>query len=227
MDGLFTRTNELLNPMPGLGGLVHRGPSRLFARRLGRRHTALGAVPAPRPTSARLFFAVLPDAETAARIAERTARWRADHGLRGRPLRPEHFHVKLCQVADAAGASRPEQVEELVGSLAERVATLSMPAFRVAFDRVMSFANGAFVLAGDESEIGLEVLQQRLSDALDPSPRPARRFAPHMALLHDSRQVAEQPVERIAWTARDVVLVQRLQGQATHREVARVALLQA
>ncbi len=220
MDGLFTRTNDLLTPMPGLGGLVHRGPSRLFARRLRRRHTALGAVPVPRQTTARLFFAVLPDAATAAQIAERTARWRADHGLKGRPLGPEHFHVKLCDVADTAGAPR----QDLVDALAERAETLSMPAFRVAFDRVMSFANGAFVLAGDESEIGLEVLQQRLSDALDPSPRPARRFAPHMALLHDSRQIAEQPVDRIAWTARDVVLVQRLQGQTSHREVARVAL---
>ena len=222
MDGLFTRTNELLKPMSGLTGPIHRVPSRLFARRGHRRHAALAPVPAQRPATDRLFFAVLPDAETAGQIAERTARWRTDHGLKGKPLKPEHFHIKLCNAADLPEAPR----QDLIDALAERASALSMPAFRVEFDRVMSFNNGAFVLSGDESTIGLEVLQQRLSDALDPSPRPARRFTPHLTLLRDQRRIAEQPVERIGWTAREVVLVHSLLGQTTHRHVARVPLLQ-
>lgn len=222
MDGLFTRTNDLLNTMPGLTGSINRAPSQLFARRLRWRHAGLGPVAVPQPATDRLFFAVLPDAETAGQIAERTARWCTDHGLKGKPLKPEHLHVTLYHVADMPEAPR----QDLIDVLAERASALSMPAFRIEFDRVMSFNNGAFVLSGDESTIGLEVLQQRLSDALDPSPRPARRFTPHLTLLRDQRRVAEQPVERIGWTAREVVLVHSLLGQTTHRHVARVPLLQ-
>ncbi|MGQ0585104.1 MAG: 2'-5' RNA ligase family protein [Reyranella sp.] len=222
MDGLFTKTIDLFNSTSALTGPVRRVPSQLFARRGRRLHTTFGPVPAQPPATDRLFFAVLPDAETAGQIAERTARWRTDHGLRGKPLKPEHFHVTLYHVADMLEAPRLD----LIDALAERASTLSMPAFRVEFDRVMSFNNGAFVLSGDESTIGLEVLQQRLSDALDPSPRPARRFVPHVTLLRDQRRIAEQPVERIGWTAREVVLVHSLLGQTTHRHVARVPLLQ-
>lgn len=222
MDGLFTKTIDLFNSTSGLMGPIRRVPSQLFARRGRRHHATFEPVPAHRPATDRLFFAVLPDAETAGQIAERTARWRADHGLKGKPLKPEHFHVTLCHVADMASAPR----QDLIDALAERASTLSMPAFRVEFDRVMSFNNGAFVLSGDESTIGLEVLQQRLSDALDPSPRPARRFMPHLTLLRDQRRVAEQPIERIGWTAREVVLVHSLLGQTTHRHLARLPLSQ-
>jgi 2'-5' RNA ligase len=222
LDHSFAKTIGLFNSTSGLTAPVRRVPSQLFARRGRRLHATFGTVPAQRPATDRLFFAVLPDAETAGRIAERTARWRSDHGLRGKPLKPENFHVTLYHVADMPGAPCLDQVD----ALAERASTLSMPAFRVEFDRVMSFNNGAFVLSGDESTIGLEVLQQRLSDALDPSPRPARRFVPHVTLLRDQRRIAKQPVERIGWTAREVVLMHSLLGQTTHRHVARVPLLQ-
>ena len=222
MGGLFATTIDLLDPTPALAGLSHRAPSQLFARRGRRRHAGVGYPAVRQPSTDRLFFAVLPDAETAGQIAERTARWRTDHGLRGRPLKPEHLHVTLFHVGDDAGLPPSELIEALV----ERAAAVAMPAFRVEFDRVMSFNNGAFVLSGDESTIGLEVLQQRLSDALDPSPRPARRFVPHVTLLRDQRRIAEQPVERIGWTAREVVLVHSLLGQTTHRHLARLPLSQ-
>lgn len=229
MGGLFTRTSDLLNPMPGLAGPIQRSPSQLFARRLRRRHAGLGPMAAQRQATDRLFFAVRPDPETAAEIAERTKLWRVEHGLTGRPLKPEHLHVTLFHVSlfsggDATGTPSAELIE----ALAERASGVAMPAFRVEFDRIMSFRNGAFVLAGDESAIGLEVLQQRLSDALDASPRPARRFVPHVTLLRDNRHIAEQPIERIGWTAREVVLVHSLPGQTTtHRDLVRMPLRQA
>ena len=220
MDGLFSATIDMFQSRPGLPGPSNRGLSRLSARRLGRRHAGLVPARARPPATDRLFFAVLPDAETAAQIAENAARWRADHGLRGKPLKAEHLHVTLCHVGDYYVPPTPE----LMGELAERAATVVMPAFRAEFDHVVSFKNGAFVLTGDESTIGLEILQQRLSDALDPTPRPARRFTPHLTLLRDGRHIAEQAVERIGWTAREVVLVHSLLGQTTHRHVARIPL---
>src|SRR5437899_7834620 len=137
------------------------------------------------------------------------------HGLTGKPLQKEHFHVTLFHVGDGVGF--PTELAEL---LTQRAAQMVMPSFRVAFDRVMSFRNGALVLSGDESVIGLEILQQRLSDALDGRPRPARSFTPHMTLLRDSQRVAAHPIEPISWTVREVVLVHSLLGRTMHRQLA-------
>lgn len=221
MGDLFTATGTGFDfVFPGFAGRPHRAPSGLAARRLGHRHAGIARATAQPQPADRLFFAVLPDGETAAQIAERTERWRAAHGLTGRPLKPEHLHVTLCQVGDLAAAP----AADLIDTLVERAAGVAMPAFRAVFDRVMSFRNGAFVLCGDEGMIGLEVLQQRLSDALDATPRPARRFTPHLTLLRDERRVDEQPVERIGWTAREIVLVHSLPGRTTHRHMARIPL---
>ena len=186
-------------------------PPALMMRRLRRRQEALVGKPTDR-----LFLAVLPDAETSARIAETARHLRISHGLAGKPLRPEHFHVSLCGVDAGDGLS-------LVGieSVKERVARVVMPSFRVGFDRAESFKNGALVLRGDDGVIGLEILQQRLSDAFDGRPRKARPFTPHVTLLHDGYRVPEQRIEPIEWTVREVVLVHSLIGRTTHRHVAR------
>lgn len=217
MDGLFTTPFEAFNPSSGIG----RNPlSILSAQRLQRRHGQIG----PRRSSPtdRLFFAVLPDADTADDIADRARRLRLSHGLTGKPLQKDHFHVPLFHAGDGLGFAA-----ELVEALAERAAKVVMPAFRVAFDRVMSFRNGALVLSGDDSVIGLEVLQQRLSDVLDGRPRPARSFTPHLTLLRDSQQIAAHPIEPISWTVREVVLVHSTHGRTSHRYLARLPLATA
>jgi RNA 2',3'-cyclic 3'-phosphodiesterase len=168
-------------------------PPALMMRRLRRRHEAL----ADRPTG-RLFLAVLPDPDTAERIAETARHLRISHGLTGKPLRPSQFHVTLCPVEDGLGLG-PEGV--------------AMPAFGVCFDRAESFRNGALVLRGDGT-IGLDVLQQRLSDALDGEPRKARPFTPHVTLLRDGHRVPEQRIEPIEWTVREVVLMQSQAGRS-------------
>jgi len=98
---------------------------------------------------------------------------------------------------------------------------VAMPSFRVCFDRAESFKNGALVLRGADGTIGLDVLQQRLSDALDGEPHRARSYTPHVTLLRDNHRVPEQRIEPIEWTVREVVLVHSLLGRTTHRHVAR------
>jgi RNA 2',3'-cyclic 3'-phosphodiesterase len=56
----------------------------------------------PKPTD-RLFFAIFPDADTAARIARLALQLRSEHGLRGTPLKQERFHVTLHHLGDYAG----------------------------------------------------------------------------------------------------------------------------
>ncbi|MDI1262575.1 MAG: 2'-5' RNA ligase family protein [bacterium] len=220
MDDLFAASGNAFQPSRSLPGLQNRGPSQLGVRRLRRHHAGLAKATARRPRTDRLFFAVRPDLETAGEIAERTRLWRAEHGLTGRALKPEHLHVTLFHVDDAPGTSPAELIE----TLAARAATVVMPTFRAEFDRVQSFRNGAFVLCGDESTIGFEVLQQRLCDALDASPRPARRFTPHLTLLRDDRHVPEQTIEPIGWTAREIVLVHSQLGRTSHRDIVQVPL---
>jgi 2'-5' RNA ligase len=189
-------------------------PPALMMRRLRRRQEALFG-----QATDRLFFAVLPDEETASRIARTARHLRTSHGLTGRALRPEHFHVTLCGVDQGVGLSL-DKVEDVKA----RAADIVMPSFRVCFDRAESFKNGALVLRGDDGTIGLDILQQRLSDALDDEPRRARRFTPHVTLLRDSHRVAEQPIEPIEWTVRELVLVHSLLGRTEHRHIARWSL---
>jgi 2'-5' RNA ligase len=189
-------------------------PPALMVRRLRRRQEALAGRPADR-----LFLAVLPDAETAARIARAARHLRLSHGLTGKPLQPEYFQVTLCPIDTAAGLT-PGVVDD-VRACAARIA---MPSFRVCLDRAGSFRNGALVLHGEDGTIGLDVLQQRLSDALDDAPRRARAFTPHVTLLHDRHRVPEQRIEPIEWTVREVVLVHSQAGRTPHRPLARWSL---
>jgi 2'-5' RNA ligase len=183
-------------------------------RRLQRRNEAVMG-----PPTDRLFLAVVPDEETAARIAEKARHLRLSHGLTGKGVRPGHFHVTLCHVGDGIGL--PSSV---VDRVREQAASVTMPSFRVCFDRAESFKNGALVLRGDDGTIGLDVLQQRLSDALDGAPRRARSFTPHVTLLRDSHRVPEQRIEPIEWTVREIVLVHSLLGRTTHRHLERWSL---
>lgn len=186
----------------------------LMRQRLERRHRAL----VPRPMD-RFFLAVLPDREAAARIANLARHLRISHGLTGRPLETGHFHVTMRHLGDHAGTQAT-----LIERAVERASHVVMPSFRVGFDRAESFRNGALVLRGDESLIGLEVLQQRLNDAFDGRPQRARQFTPHVTLLRDKHHVPEQEIEPIEWTVREIVLVHSLLGRTTHRHVARFPL---
>jgi RNA 2',3'-cyclic 3'-phosphodiesterase len=217
MSSLFSGFSGPRMPTPYLGGTHF---PLLASQRSARFHAQAPRSPA-RKTD-RLFLAALPDRETAERISDLARRLRIGHELRGKLIRPEHFHVTLHHVADDV----VPPPGELVDAILQRLSDLTMPSFRVAFDRVGSFKNGAFVLRGDESLIGLEVLQQRVSDALDARPAVARPFTPHVTLLRDGRRVEEHDIEPIEWKVKEVVLVHSLLGRTTHRHVARLPLRQ-
>lgn len=218
MGGSFA---SMIETCGGGRSLRHRPQpdlSRLTVDRLARRHAGMRR--ASRRGIDRLFFAAIPDAETAEKIARRAAVWRARHGLTGRLLKAASFHVNLASVHEGTGLPDAGDIDDWMA----RARELHMPAFEVGFDRLTSFANGALVLTGEEATFGLEVLQQRLSDSLDDTPRPARRYTPHVTLLHDGRHIEAEPVDPIAWTVREIVLVHSPVGQTTHRYVSRIPL---
>ncbi len=188
----------------------------------------LGGFEPPKPTD-RLFFAVFPDAAAAARIADLARELRELHGLRGKPLQADRFHVTLHHLGDYAGV--PDDLVAKAGEAARRV---DKAAFEVAFDSASSFSrqprNRPFVLRGDTGVAELDDFQSALGTAMAAvglNRLVERKFTAHVTLLYDDRAVAPQPVERIAWPAREFVLVHSLLGRTEHRILGRWPLAAA
>ena len=182
-----------------------------------------GLAPEPeRPKTDRLFFALFPDAETAAVIAARAEALRASHGLTGRPLRPERFHITLNHLDDFAGVP-----EDIVAS-AREAAAITVAPFEVVFDRAMSFRgrpdNRPFVLRGGDGLAGVIGFQQALATAMAKAGLGRyveKSFTPHVTLLYDGQLVAEAPIEPVRWRVRELVLVHSLLGRTEHRVIGR------
>lgn len=177
---------------------------------------------APQPTD-RLFFAIFPDAQAAARIAGLAQQLREEHGLRGKPLKTERFHVTLHHLGDYAGL--PQDLVEVACAAAAGIAAAP---FDVTFDRAASFStaprNRPFVLRGGDGLASLIAFQQTLGEALKKTvlgrwAKPA--YTPHVTLLYDDRSVPEQAVPAVSWTASEFVLIHSLMGQTLHVPLAR------
>lgn len=166
----------------------------------------------------RLFFAVFPDAQAAARIDRLAQQLRQEHGLRGKPLEIKRFHVTLHHIGDYV-----ELPDGVVAMAREAAAAVAAAPFDVAFDRAASFSsaprNRPFVLRGGDGVVALAAFQQTLGMALKKSGlgrwiKPG--YTPHVTLLYDDRSVPEQLVETISWTAHEFVLVHSLIGHTLH-----------
>lgn len=175
-----------------------------------------------KPTD-RLFFALFPDAETAMQIAGLARSLREEHGLHGQPLREDRLHVTLHHLGDYAGV--PQDVVAKAGQAATRMA---IAVFEVVFDSVSSFSgrsrNHPFVLRGDQGLALLVAMQAELGKHMKAAGLASwveGNFTPHVTLLYDHRSVAPQPVEPIAWTAREFVLVHSELGQTRHHVLGR------
>jgi RNA 2',3'-cyclic 3'-phosphodiesterase len=170
----------------------------------------------------RLFFAIFPDAAAAARIAKLAQNLRGEHGLKGKLLETQRLHVTLHHLGDYAGLPR-----DIVAASVEAAATVAMPPFEVSFDRALSFpdrpAHRPFVLRGGDG--ALASLQRTLGAALGKAGLAARRaeppYTPHVTLLYDDSLVAERPVETVAWTVFEFVLVHSLLGRNLYVPLAR------
>jgi RNA 2',3'-cyclic 3'-phosphodiesterase len=178
--------------------------------------------PEREPDSDPLFFALLPDADAAARIADLVERFRASHGLTG-ALRP--LHITLCDLILRETTQRTLEV-------ASRVAASVVGApFRVSLHRVMRFGGGRnarkdkrpFVLAGDDGVAGLTQFRQSLCLELRKAnlTKWSANFTPHLTLLYDNPLPDDQDVLPIAWTVQEFVLIRSLVGQTTHEILGR------
>ena len=131
----------------------------------------------------RLLFLVYVDPTAAVAAVETGRDVRQGYGLRGALLLPQHIHSTIWHVHD--DFSPPP--DDLIAALAACANRVSMPAFRVSFDRVESFIGGALVLRGEEGVVGLELLHENLKALL--GIKRTGRFVPHVTLLRDKRRL--------------------------------------
>ena len=165
----------------------------------------------------RLFFALFPPASTAAQVYSLQQDLRVRHGLWGRALAMDRLHVTLCHLGDYAGL--PQAVVTKARVAASRVRA---PAFDVMFDRALSFTgrprNRPFVLRSQEGARGVQDFQRELGVAMASCGlgKFVRPYTPHMTLLYDTADVAEQAVDPVSWQCTEFRLVHSMLGQTRH-----------
>ena len=166
---------------------------------------------------ARLFLAVVPDASAAARIYRLAGVLKRAYRFDGRPIEPERLHISLFFLGGLP--------ERRLRAACEAAVEVRMQPFAVMFDRTASFhgkpGNRPFVLVGGDGLRELESFRRMLGAAM--TRRGLRRLAntnctPHVTLLYDTRNVEEHPIEPIAWTVTEFVLIHSMKG---HDHLAR------
>ena len=162
-------------------------------------------------SSARLFLAIVPDPATAERIHRLACVLKRAHRFGGRLIAPERLHISLFSLSGLA--------DRQLCAACEAATELRTEPFAVAFDRTASFrgrqGNRPFVLLGESGLRRLESFRRTLGAALTRRGlrRPANtNFTPHVTLLYDVRSVDEYPVEPVAWTVAEFVLVHSMKG---------------
>jgi len=173
----------------------------------------------PKPTD-NLFFGIFPDAAAALQIANIAQRLKEKHGLRGRPLATERFHLTLY-------AFNPLTVDlQTIAKVAADAAN-STPPLEVVFDRVLSFGGRAgnlpCVLCDSDGNDALLQFHRQLGVVLAEHgfrSKGKQSFHPHVTLLYDEQRVAVEPVVPLSWTVNKFALVHSLVGRSRYIPLA-------
>lgn len=164
-----------------------------------------------------LFFALVPDPDTAVKITAFAAMSRARYGLTG-SVRPANvLHISLNNVGryvDLSDASLSD-----IRRAGDRVRAAP---FEVKLDRLVSFKNSEkrpLVLLVDDGARSFAALGRALQSAL--ASVGVRAYAapstPHLTFLYDWNLVPETALDKpILFRAHEFVLVQSLVGQTRH-----------
>jgi len=165
----------------------------------------------PPESKHRLFLAALPDAEAIAKLRDRTQILKTQHGLKGTSVIDERLHVSLIDLGD-----HPDLPSSLLEAIRRGVARVSSPAFDVVFDQAELFPrSGALFLKETVRGDGFSTLKKSLAASLKAEGARCRQSpTPHITLLYDRKAVSRQPVETVAWSVKEFVLVHSEIGNA-------------
>lgn len=175
----------------------------------------------------RIFFAALPDVNTAARIFDLAEKLKRANKMDANLILPEHLHVTLFHLGD--WAALPDEIVRIAKVAAGQV---TAPSFDVEFTRSGSFRNRTgifpFVLTGDVTE--WRGLYDALAQALQKNGLGGATkgsFEPHVTLTYDEVRAKPAPIAPVKWTVRDFVLVHSELGKTKHHHLGRWPLAQA
>jgi RNA 2',3'-cyclic 3'-phosphodiesterase len=168
-----------------------------------------------------LFYALLPDAESAGQIVSLAQRLRADYRLKGTVIPGERLHVTLAFLGAFAGLPKA-----VVSSAIVAGEQFEGTAFDVSFDRVQKFGHDkrAVVLRGTDDATAVKEFLHGLLDAMryqGLKPAGPAGFTAHLTLLYDEGPIVEEHIAPISWTARELVLVHSLIGQSRYEILGR------
>jgi 2'-5' RNA ligase len=148
--------------------------------------------------SLRLFFALWPDAETAAALM------RLQNGMQGRLIPYANLHITLAFLGPQPAALLPE-LKGILTRLPRTEITLSL-------DRVGYFRRNRIAWAGMHAvPEALLALQQHLAGALQEHKVPfdnSHDFKPHITLARDAAPPPDTAFDPIVWHANHVALVE-------------------
>lgn len=166
-----------------------------------------------------LFFAVMPDPDTAARIAGMDRWLHSEMHVKARMLRTEHLHITLHSLGNFVRVP-----EMFLARARAAAATIDVPPFGVTLDQISSFRRKErrwpLVLTGSFGMDPLADFQRKLGDALRAASLriSSARFKPHLTLLYDEGSVEQRAIEPITWTVSELVLIDSWLGK-THYDV--------
>lgn len=164
-----------------------------------------------------LFFALLPSDEIRAQIEAAAQRLKSEHPGSGRWVKPHRYHLTLRYLG--AHTTLPAALLAAACDGGDRV---HAPAFAFALDTAGSFANRSIPwwIGCQHMPSGLDALWEAISTGLDAHglPAPTENGVPHVTILRDAdRLLSAVPIEPIAWSVEEFVLVDSLLGpQASH-----------
>ena len=177
----------------------------------------LPGLEAPPVATDGLFFAVLPDANTAAGIAKLGQQMCGEMRPKSKPHAANRLHVTLQHLGNFAGGLP----QELVDVAIKAAASIRMEPFVVEFDHALTFAKkprpGTLVLGGTEGLVGLYTLHDALVGALQNAGFDlTSEFTPHVTLAYGMPWIDKRPIEAASWNVREFVLMHSLLGRTRH-----------
>jgi RNA 2',3'-cyclic 3'-phosphodiesterase len=160
----------------------------------------------------RLFFALFPDAETAARVSQVRERFIRDNHLRGTRLETKRLHVSLHHVGDYKRLRG-----KFIYAAQQAGKAVSMRGFEMTLRSIRSFERTPavndrlprrpLVLLGEGAD-ALPELHKMLGAAMEKNGLQAgARFTPHMTLLYGPEPVPAQAIDPIRFTVSEFALI--------------------
>lgn len=174
-----------------------------------------------------LFFALVPDNDTAERAFRLAVDLHREHALAGKPRPRPLLHMTLCGVGEIA--SLPD---DAIDRALRAAARIGAAAFAMSLNQVFSFKQGQhpLVLCGEDGNDAFRMLHIRLGLALRNSGLRVgtqRGMQPHMTLVYGRKPVTKVKLSRpIALRATEFALIRSYHGEGRHECLGRWPLLQ-